>query len=189
MIERFSEDIDVSLDRTSLGFGGELDPEAGSSAKEQTRRLDRLRQACQKAIVEHLKPAFERVIGAKLGRVTGWSVAVDEADPDGQTLLYAYPSSWPDKTAGYVRAVVKIEMGARSDHWPSEQVEISSYAAQQFPAAFRVPAFMVKVLAAERTFWEKATLLHAEHHRPAERTMPLQGARPTQSDQHGHCRK
>lgn len=51
MIERFSEDIEVSLDRARLGFSGELDPEAGRSAKEQARRLDRLRQACQERIV------------------------------------------------------------------------------------------------------------------------------------------
>jgi len=177
MIERFSEDIDVSLDRASLGFGGEFGPEAGGSAKEQARRLDRLRQACQDEIVEHLKPAFEKVIATKFGRATGWSVVVDEADPDRQTLLYAYPSSWPDKTAAYVRAVVKIEMGARSDHWPSEQAGISSFVAQQFPAAFKVPSFLVKVLAAERTFWEKATLLHAEYHRPADKTMPLRLSR------------
>ena len=177
MIERFSEDIDVSLDRASLGFGGESDPEAGGSAKEQARRLDRLRQACQEKIVAHLKPAFEKTITAKFGQAAGWSVIVDEADPDRQTLLYAYPSSWPDRTAGYVRAAVKIEMGARSDHWPSEQAEISSYVAQQFPVAFKAPAFKVKVLAAERTFWEKATLLHAEHHRPVDKTMPLRLSR------------
>ena len=177
LIERFSEDIDVSLDRASLGFGGEADPEAGGSAKEQARRLDRLRQACQDKITGQLKPAFEKTIATKFGRATGWSVTVDEADPDRQTLLYAYPSGWPEKTAGYVRAAVKIEMGARSDHWPSEQAEISAYVAQQFPAAFRVPAFIVKVLAAERTFWEKATLLHAEHHRPADKTMPLRLSR------------
>ena len=177
IIERFSEDIDVSLDRASLGFGGELDPEAGSSAKEQGRRLDRLRQACQEKIVGQLKPAFEEVIATKFGKPAGWSVAIDEADPDRQTLLYAYPSGWPEKTAGYVRAAVKIEMGARSDHWPSEQAEISSYVAQQFPAAFHAPAFTVKVLAAERTFWEKATLLHAEHHRPSDKAMPLRLSR------------
>lgn len=177
MIERFSEDIDVSLDRASLGFGGELDPEAGGSAKEQARRLDRLRQACQHRIARHLKPAFEKAITTKLGRATVWSVLVDEADPDRQTLLYAYPSSWPDKTAAYVRAVVKIEMGARSDHWPSDQVEIASYVAEQFPAAFKAPSFVVKVLAAERTFWEKATLLHAEYHRPSDKTMPLRLSR------------
>jgi len=40
-----------------------------------------------------------------------------------------------------------------------------------------VPSFLVKVLAAERTFWEKATLLHAEYHRPADKTMPLRLSR------------
>jgi predicted nucleotidyltransferase component of viral defense system len=177
VIERFSEDIDVSLDRASLGFGGEADPEAGGSAKEQARRLDRLRQVCQMKINEQLKPAFERVVATKSGQTEAWSVDVDEADPDRQTLLYAYPSGWPDREAGYVRAAVKIEMGARSDHWPSEQAEISPYVAQQFPAAFRSPSFTVKVLAAERTFWEKATLVHAEHHRPADKTMPLRLSR------------
>jgi hypothetical protein len=177
LIERFSEDIDVSLARVSLGFGGEADPEAGGSAKEQGRRLERLRQACQEKIVGNLKPAFEKDIATKFGQESGWSVTVDEADPDRQTLLYAYPSSWQDRTAGYVRAAVKIEMGARSDHWPSRQAEISSYVAQQFPSAFRAPAFTVKVLAAERTFWEKATLLHAEYHRPANKTMPLRLSR------------
>jgi Nucleotidyl transferase AbiEii toxin, Type IV TA system len=49
--------------------------------------------------------------------------------------------------------------------------------AQQFPAAFKRSSFTVKVLAAERTFWEKATLLHAEHHRPAGKTIPLRLSR------------
>jgi len=62
--------------------------------------------------------------------------------------------------------------GARSDHWPSTQAPITPYVAQAFPAAFRAPAVSVKVLAVTRTFWEKATLLHAEHHRPLTKTMP-----------------
>jgi len=34
IIERFSEDIDISLDRAFLGFGGANEPEAGGSNKE-----------------------------------------------------------------------------------------------------------------------------------------------------------
>lgn len=30
----------------------------------------------------------------------------------------------------------------------------------------------VKALLAKRTFWEKATILHAEYHRPAEKALP-----------------
>ena len=38
VIERFSEDIDVSIDRSYLGFGGANEPEAGASNKEKQRR-------------------------------------------------------------------------------------------------------------------------------------------------------
>jgi hypothetical protein len=44
--------------------------------------------------------------------------------------------------------------------------------AEQFPQGFREPSCAVKVLSAERTFWEKATILHAEFHRPPGKAMP-----------------
>jgi len=44
--------------------------------------------------------------------------------------------------------------------------------AEQFPQGFQTASCAVKVLAAERTFWEKATILHAEFHRPADKMMP-----------------
>jgi len=44
--------------------------------------------------------------------------------------------------------------------------------AEQFPNGFREPQPTVKVLSAERTFWEKATILHAEYHRPADKAAP-----------------
>jgi hypothetical protein len=46
-----------------------------------------------------------------------------------------------------------------------------------FPRSFEAPDFAVKVLTAERTFWEKATLLHAEYHRPQEKEVPLRLSR------------
>jgi hypothetical protein len=68
--------------------------------------------------------------------------------------------------------MVKIEMGARADHWPSETRTITPYVAEQFPQGFKAASCAVKVLSAQRTFWEKATILHAEFHRPAEKPMP-----------------
>lgn len=50
VIERFSEDIDVSMDRGFLGFGGDNEPEAGGSNKEKQRRIDALPVACQQKI-------------------------------------------------------------------------------------------------------------------------------------------
>jgi hypothetical protein len=178
LIERFSEDVDVSMDRAGLGFGDEAsNPEADISGKERRRRIDRLKETCQRKIVDELRPMMIKTIAAALGDAQGWSLTVDEDDPDRQTLLYAYPPSLPEAAGAYIRPAVKIEMGARSDHWPSDQVRIAPYVAEQFPAAFGTTDFIVKVLAAERTFWEKATLLHAEYHRPPDKGIPLRLSR------------
>src|SRR6266566_7328364 len=59
VIERFSEDIDVSIDRGFLGFGGTNEPEAGASNKEKQRRIEALKAACQQKIANELKPALE----------------------------------------------------------------------------------------------------------------------------------
>jgi hypothetical protein len=178
LIERFSEDVDVSLDRAVLGFGDESsNPESDISGKERKRRIDRLKAACQHKIGDELRPMMIKTIKAALGDAQGWSLTIDEGDPDRQTLLYAYPSSLPEKTGAYIRPAVKVEMGARSDHWPSDQVRIMPYVAERFPAAFEAPDFITKVLAAERTFWEKATLLHTEYHRPPDKEIPLRLSR------------
>jgi hypothetical protein len=178
LIERFSEDVDVSMDRAGLGFGDEAsDPEAVMSGKERRHRIDRLKEACQQKIVDELRPMMIKTVEIALGDAQGWSLTVDEDDPDRQTLLYAYSSSLPETTGAYIRPAVKIELGARSDHWPSDQVRIAPYVAEQFPAAFETTDFVVKVLAAERTFLEKATLLHAEYHRPPNKEIPLRLSR------------
>lgn len=172
VIERFSEDIDVSINRDWLGFGGENEPEAGGSNKEKRRRIEELKKACQQKIRSVLHPALNQAIRAKVPTDASWSLYLDEADPDQQTLMFEYPSSFASDAAGYIRRAVKIEMGARADHWPSETKSITPYVAEQFPEGFREPSCEVKVLSAERTFWEKGTILHAEFHRPAENPMP-----------------
>lgn len=172
VIERFSEDIDVSIDRGFLGFGGANEPEAGASNKEKQRRVGALKAACQQRIAGELQPALEAAIQAKLGGGEKWSLGSDVDDPDQQTLVFDYPTSFGPEAAGYVRRAVKIEMGARADHWPCESKTVSPYVAEQFPKGFREPQATVKVLSVERTFWEKATILHAEYHRPADKAAP-----------------
>ena len=172
VIERFSEDIDVSIDRGFLGFGGDNEPEAGGSNKEKQRRIDALRIACQQKIANELQPALEAVIRSKVRGGEAWSLRADANDPDGQTLLFDYPSAWPAVGVAYVRQTVKIEMGARADHWPCESKSVAPYVAEEFPQAFRETSCAIKVLSVERTFWEKATILHAEFHRPADKAMP-----------------
>ena len=54
---------------------------------------------------------------------------------------------------------------------------MSCYAAEQFPAVFTQRDFEVRVIRAERTFWEKATILHHEAHRPAGNLQPARYSR------------
>lgn len=68
-------------------------------------------------------------------------------------------------------------MGAGSDPYPIGLHSIQPYAAEEFPAVFTAPACEVVVMEAERTFWEKATLLHAEYHRPEDKATPIRLSR------------
>jgi hypothetical protein len=172
VIERFSEDLDVSIDRGFLGFGGANEPEAGWSNKERRRRIEGLKTACLQKIAGELLPTLEAIIRAKVRSDETWSLRLDDDDPDRQTLVFEFPSSFAPEAAGYIRQRVKIEMGARADHWPCETHAVTPYVAEQFPRGFHEPQAVVKVLSVERTFWEKATILHAEFHRPKGKAMP-----------------
>ncbi len=170
VIHRFSEDIDISLSREWLGFAGARDPEAATSRKQRAKLLDELSAACAEKLATIVAPALRARIAAACGSA-GWSLAVSPGEP--QTLLFAYPTVFGEGDAsGYVRPVVKIECGARSDRWPVAPQSLTPYLAEAFPQAFPDATVTIPVLGIERTFWEKATILHAEAHRPAEKAVP-----------------
>ena len=64
IIEQFSEDIDVSIDRTFPGFGGGNEPEAGGSNKEKQRRIEALKVACLQKIAAELQTALSAASNA-----------------------------------------------------------------------------------------------------------------------------
>lgn len=164
LIDRFSEDVDVVIGRDFLGFGDEKDPQyPGLSSNERNRRLQALRSACQTHVRAKLGPELKTAIEKKMPKNEQWKLADDESDPDGQTLLLKYPSSFP--AGAYLRPVVKIELGARSDTEPSELPAIQSYLAEALPGESSIDPFKIRTVAPERTFWEKAMLLHEETYR------------------------
>ncbi len=159
LIERFSEDIDVVIDREFLGFGGAKSPENAASKKQASRLLEELKAACQLHIRDSLAPALAARIGVALPQMA-IRLENDADDLDCQTLLVHYPTAFG--ASGYIRPVIKIELGARSDTDPSATPEINSYLAEALSAELRESAFKVRTLAPERTFWEKTALLHEE---------------------------
>lgn len=166
LIERFSEDIDLVIDREHLGFGGDQSPEQAPSKNQRQKRLETLKITCQQRIRDSLSPALVASLGTQLSPAMAWTLGSDPGDPDGQTLLFSYPTVFGE-AAGYIRPVVKIELGARSDTEPSQTAEIHPYLADAFPQILGPSAFSVKVVVPERTFWEKVMLLHEEYFRPA----------------------
>lgn len=175
LIERFSEDIDLTISRTASFLSDGADPmEDGLSSNERKRRIENLKSNAQQFVEKIALPALEADILATLGK-SDWKLVLDNEDPDRQTILFYYPKvfSYGDfsndfsddfYTESYIAPHVKLEFGARGEIEPNEKRSISPYVADTFPEMFEAPACDVSVLGAERTFWEKATILHALHH-------------------------
>ncbi|MFZ5801472.1 MAG: nucleotidyl transferase AbiEii/AbiGii toxin family protein [Candidatus Omnitrophota bacterium] len=160
VIKRFSEDVDVSIERTFLTSQESIEPDRKQSSKENQRRLDRLKQACQEKIGDVIIPELKDKIGSALSTIGKWEIKLDSDDLDKQTVLFTYPSVIDNGKSGYVQPVVKLELGARSEHWPVEVISVKPYVSNA-AGKVTIESTQVRVLGAERTFWEKATILHA----------------------------
>jgi len=161
LIERFSEDIDIVINRGALGFDSCNEPEAAQSRKQTRNRLDALRIASQQCVEKTIRPALHKAIIADIPPTLAWELINDPEDPDNQTLLFLYPTAFPEQ-AEYLRRAVKIEMGARSDTEPAEIIKIHPYISEAFPALLSESNIEVRAVMPKRTFWEKAMLLHEE---------------------------
>src|SRR5271163_3464836 len=113
LIDRFSEDIDLSIEREFFGFGEPHNPENAPSKKKQNAIIDNLSKACSNYVQTQMLADLKDAFAAKLGATDGWRVFPDQEDPDAQTLLFEYPNE--TSKAAYIRPVVKIEIGARSE--------------------------------------------------------------------------
>jgi len=174
VIHRFSEDIDLSIEGDCFGVSP-LSIEQAPSKKKMQQMIENLSKECSKFVQTRVLNLLKESITEKLGFSEEWEVYSDETDPSFQTLLFRYPSHV--SKAGYVRPIVKIEMGARSEHWPVEKRTIQSYTKQALPESVEEESIEVRVLSGRRTFWEKATILHQYSHLPEHKTLPLRLSR------------
>jgi nucleotidyltransferase AbiEii toxin of type IV toxin-antitoxin system len=163
LIERFSEDIDISIDRGALGFSGERDPAnpalSGTKRKGLNQELKvAVTVEVQSRILPKLHARFESVLGKQ-----GWTLVPSEDKTEEMTLLFSYPPAFEYKS--YLQPQIKIEFG-RGDLEPSQESTVTPFVAEMFPDVFAERSTAIGVLDCERTFWEKVTLLHAENHRP-----------------------
>jgi hypothetical protein len=163
LIERFSEDIDISIDRAALGFSGERDMANPTLSRTKRRALDEeLRTAISAEVKRDILPKLLARFQGIFGKF-GWKLAPSEDADEEMTLLFYYPHAFEYKS--YLRPLIKIEFG-RGDQQPSQKSPVTRFVAEMFPEVFAEKSSVIAVLDCERTFWEKVTLLHAENHRP-----------------------
>lgn len=156
IIQRFSEDIDLTVFRDDLHVPVTVEAMEALSGKKRRAQLDAIRDACRAYIQGPLRGALaERVAEATngVGRVE-----VDATDADGQTLLVAYPSVEIAEDA-YVRPVVRIEAGAKSALDPHHPAALRPYIADEVPD-LDLAVSGVTTIDAARTFWDKLVIAH-----------------------------
>jgi hypothetical protein len=173
IIKRFSEDIDISIDPDWLGFGGDDRPDAAESRSQFDKRWEKLNKACAAVVEEKIQSSLELAIKEVIGpSATGQTHLTFKLEEQTQSplLTFRYPTNEP-ASPGYIHPQVKLELGSLTDQRPIGNYNITPWIAEEFPGMFKESECRVVALEAERTFWEKATILHTEYHRPREKPM------------------
>jgi len=154
-INRFSEDIDVTIDHRDLI--PDIDPFDDSRSRNQRKRdASELQEAVRRYVVEVIAPHFQDCLDAQF---VGQGIKASAVE-NGDELHVLYPSAL-DASNPYLKELVKLEFGGRNITDPKMEHEVKPILASLVPKV-QFPVAMVDVLSGERTFWEKATLAHVE---------------------------
>jgi hypothetical protein len=162
LIERFSEDVDIAINREFFGFMGE-----SFTIKQVSKNL---RKATCTFIRNNLQFDLARQmeatgIPAHLFSVTMNITPITTVDPEKITI--EYKSVFTENP--YIRNTVVLEISGRSMKEPLQKIEIQSFIDEHFPqATFAEKSFAINAVVPERTFLEKICLLHEEFYKPSE---------------------
>ena len=147
--ERFSEDVDVSFDKSFFGLKGET-----RSARDRIRKLTRKYVANE--IPGELKATL-LVYGAPECYLDYLERTDSDADPT--VLKIHYHSILPEDP--YIKEFVKVEFSCRSPREPRETREIKPFAVELSPM-IDYEKTEIPTVVPTRTFLEKVFLLHEE---------------------------
>lgn len=167
LIQRFSEDIELIIDRTHLGYRKDEPWEERSTSGQEKFNKEANERALaflHDSFAPELRIGFSSLLGID-GEVS--------VDPE-QNVFFHYPKSFSNTE---ISQSIRLEIGPLAAWVPSESRVIKPYAAEQYPAVFGTPETSVRTVMAKRTFWEKATILHQEAHRDEKRPLPLRYSR------------
>ena len=170
---RFSEDIDLAVDWEMLGFSGERSPLADMSTTKRNKLIAEMLEKCRGYISTDFIETLHARIAEELPDSESWQLVIDQ-DERG-VINFNFPIATEE--LHYVLPEVRLELGTHAEFLPNDRFSIRPYAAEHFPDVFEDAVCAVRALNAERTFWEKATILHQEHHRTIDRGPPTRLSR------------
>ncbi|GAP71459.1 nucleotidyl transferase AbiEii/AbiGii toxin family protein [Candidatus Symbiothrix dinenymphae] len=156
LIDRFSEDIDLAINREFFGFSGDI-------SRTQVGKLkDASNAYIENDFLYALSTAF---VDAGIANVELAVVDKKDADDDPVKIEVRYPVV--TEYSEYVLPRVLLEIGSRSLMEPSTIRPFRSMIGQAFPdLPFADEDIRFRCVNPERTFLEKLFLLHEEHQRP-----------------------
>lgn len=154
LIERFSEDIDLAIDRSQFGFEGDL-------TKKQLKTL-------RKQSSLFVKDTFSEDLRKEIEKAGLAGLCTIEPEPDGEgdmtypeprKIHVRYHSVFPQPLP-YLRPEVMLEIGARSLIEPYSLVKVESFVSQNTSVDTSAAEVMIPMAEPKKTFLEKAFLLH-----------------------------
>ncbi|MDP1623218.1 MAG: nucleotidyl transferase AbiEii/AbiGii toxin family protein [Bacteroidales bacterium] len=162
LIDRFSEDIDLALDRKLLGFDKQ-DKEMNSS------RVRKLREQSFQFISEKYFPELKKkFFDAGLANVTIQLGEIKSHDQDPLIIEIYFPTV--TEPIPYLQPRVLIEVGSRSMIEPFEKCSFTSFVGEHFKGRpFADELITIPTVRPERTFLEKIFLLHEEFQQPVKK--------------------
>ena len=170
LIDRFSEDIDITLDYRK--FEDSVDPLNPKTSTNQINKLSvrlkaRVCEYTNQKVLPALNDAAQRLIQPHDLKIT--------ISDDGEKVNCQYASVLV-KANDFIESRVLLEFGGRNLIDPSETHSITPDIAEYLPE-LEFPESEIVVLSPKRTFWEKATLIHVECHRKRLSSSPEKLAR------------
>ncbi len=157
LINRFSEDVDVTIDYRHFSPATDLTKPISRSA------LDKLSDYLKSEVVQYTKNTVLPFLEASAKDKFPSKFFKFELSEDGEQLRVYYQSLFEDES-NYLQKNVFVEFGGRNSTEPNEMCVIKTILSDEMKD-MTFPVAQVKVLSPLRTFWEKATLIHVECHR------------------------
>ena len=157
LIERFSEDVDLILDWREITDEEPMDDRSVS-------KQDKFNKAVLAQAHEYLREAFLPEVQSLVSDVCEATIGENP-----EIVQVKYPAAY---RSDYLRPEIQLEVGPLASWVPHATYEVKPYAAEALPDLFEQAACAVRAIKAERTFWEKVTILHHEAHRPEGNAQP-----------------